>query len=257
MVENLKPNDGLIQYDNEEGTYEVEKAPNEYLSAEYQVDPETGMPLGQEPVEDNTEKDDQLAELSKKLGVDPDEIGREEESKEDGGKEKSDEESDDSDKESEEAIKKRIQNVDKELKQLLGTGLTEVYGLIQELSEFRNQYYIQQQQAALQSEWGESFDDNFKQVQEKWNTLPEKQKAALNNVDGAKMLLALIEREQKGNTVQSNQTSTYVRSNKTGSSGEGKRLRMSEIIKLPQAEYVKRQREIELAFKEGRVIKDY
>lgn len=240
--------------------------PLAYSSSSYMIDELTGYPITETPnTEEATPTD--VDELSKKLGVDLAGLENTPDGSTDVVKDPLEETEEDKKKEpdeTEEVIKKRLATVDTELKNLMGVGLVEVYGIIQELTEFKNAYYIERQQNELKSEWGVSYEDNFKAVQEKWESLPQVQKQALNNPDGARLLLALIEKERNtGNTksgstgkqtVPQYQKSTAASSSETSMSGK---IRYSEILKMSEEDYRKNQTVIEKAFKEGRVIRDY
>lgn len=250
-----------LQYEEPE---QVVEAPKEYMATEYMINEETGLPVGEEAPVEEAESSYDIDELAKKLGVDVsklqglvDETGQ---SSEDDAKrtEGSDEEKSEETPETEEVIKKRLAVVDTELKSLLGAGLTDVYGMLRELTEFRNQYYTEQQLNTLKTEWGNNYDNSMKLVHEKWSTLPDDRKAALNNVDGARLLLALIEKEQKTGAVDPRITGSnpkYVKG--TSSTGSSAKLKMSDIMKMSEAEYRKNEPVIQKAIRDGRVLKDY
>lgn len=246
-----------LQFDNTDEMV-VESAPKDYLASEYMINEETGLPIGEEAPEVQEEGYD-LEDLAKKLGVDVSKLQGlvdaekqtsdtpEEETKEPEKKEE---------EESEEAVKKRLAVVDAELKSLLGAGLTDVYGMLKELNEFRQQYYTEQQLNVLKNEWGSTYDQNMQMVHERWSKLPEDQKGALNNVDGARLLLALIEKEQKGNNTQK-QSPKYVKGSSTGQGVSNAKIRMSDIMKMDEATYRKNEPLIQKAIREGRLIRDY
>lgn len=245
---------------NYEEPEQLVEAPKEYLATEYMINEETGLPIGEEVAEQPTDSSYDIEELAKKLGVDPSKLLELQNETKQGDetdtedKEKTEPESE----ETEEVIKKRLAVVDTELKSLLGAGLTDVYGMLKELTEFRNQYYTEQQLNTLKSEWGNTYDDNMKMVHEKWSTLPEDRKSALNNVDGARLLLALIEKERKTGAVDPRITSNpkYVKGTSSGTGSQAK-LKMSDIMKMSEAEYRRNEPVIQKAIREGRVIKDY
>lgn len=247
-----------LQYEEAE---QLVEAPKEYLATEYMINEETGLPIGEEAPEAKADSSYDIDELAKKLGIDPSKISElvdAEKPPDDTTKEEGKEPEKEAEEETEEAIKKRLAVVDTELKSLLGAGLTDVYGMLRELTEFRNQYYTEQQLNTLKSEWGNTYDDNMKMVHEKWSTLPDDRKAALNNVDGARLLLALIEKEKQTGKVDPRITGNpkYVKGTSSGTGSQAK-LKMSDIMKMSEAEYRKNEPVIQKAIREGRVIKDY
>lgn len=183
--------------------------------------------------------------LSGLLGVDkPEEATTEE-------PEKTEEELSEEDKQ----IKERLLAVDKEVQNLLGVGLTEVYGLLQELQAFKAQYVVEQQTSILKQEWGANYEETLQEVRGYWEKLPETQKQALDNVEGARLIHALISKE-KGSKAASQQ-SPYVRQGSARPrSGANPKFRMSEVVKLSEADYQRIQPELEDAFRRGLVIND-
>lgn len=244
-----------LQFDNTD-EMEVVTAPKDYLASEYMINEETGLPIGEEAPEVQQEGYD-LEELAKKLGVDVSKLqGLVDETKQEV-KDAPEEEKKPEEEETEEVIKKRLATVDSELKSLLGAGLSDVYGMLKELTEFRQQYYTEQQLNVLKGEWGNTYDQNMQMVHDRWSKLPEDQKGALNNVDGARLLLALIEKEQKGKNTQSvNNNPKYVKGSSTGQ-GSNAKIRMSDIMKMTETEYRKNEPLIQKAIREGRLIRDY
>lgn len=249
-----------LQFDNTD-EMEVVAAPKEYMATEYMINEETGLPIGDEvPEVVDEQKDYDLEELAKKLGVDVSKLqGLVDAEKQttDTTQEENKEPKEKDEEESEEVIKKRLATVDSELKSLLGAGLSDVYGMLKELTDFRNQYYTEQQLNVLKGEWGQTYDSNMQMVHERWAKLPEDQKGALNNVDGARLLLALIEKEQKGKqTPQATSNPKYVKGTSTGGQSSNK-IRMSDIMKMDEATYRKNEPLIQKAIREGRLIRDY
>lgn len=253
-----------LQFDNTE-EMEVVSAPKDYLATEYMINEETGLPIGDEAPEVEQESSYDLEELAKKLGIDVSKLEglvNESQAKSDAegtegdaeGEKKAEPESE----ESEEIIKKRLATVDSELKQLLGAGLTDVYGLLKELTDFRNQYYTEQQLSVLKNEWGDTYESNMQMVHERWAKLPQDKQGALNNVDGARLLLALIEKEQGQKTSsRTPNTPKYVKSSSSGQGSSTGKIRMSDVMKMSEAEYRKNEPLIQKAIREGRVIRDY
>lgn len=156
--------------------------------------------------------------------------------------------------ENKEEVEKRLRRVDNEVKELLGVGLTEVYGLLNELNEFKAQYVLEKQQSVLKQEWGEGYQDALSEVRAYWDTLPETQQKALDNVDGARLIYALVQQNKRQPNASSKQT--YVNSSARGSSNGRPTLRMSDIVKLSESEYFSRQDEIQDAFRRGLVLND-
>jgi len=151
-------------------------------------------------------------------------------------------------------LRERLLHVDSEVKELLGVGLTEVYGLLNELQQFKAQYILEQQTNTLKQEWGDDYQDTLREVKGYWEKLPDAQKKALDNVEGARLIHALLTKEKKAGTARQPQ---YIRQGSVRPrSGATAKFRMSEVVKLSEAEYIRIQPQLEEAFRRGQVIND-
>lgn len=151
-------------------------------------------------------------------------------------------------------LRERLLYVDKEVKELLGVGLHDVYGLLNELQQFKAQYVLEQQTNTLKQEWGDNYQDTLREVKGYWEKLPDAQKRALDNVEGARLIHALLMNEK---VAPARQNSSYIRQGSVRPrSGATAKFRMSELVKLSEAEYVRIQPQLEAAFRSGQVIND-
>ena len=152
-------------------------------------------------------------------------------------------------------LRERLLHVDKEVKELLGVGLHDVYGLLNELQQFKAQYVLEQQTNTLKQEWGDNYQDTLREVKGYWEKLPDAQKKALDNVEGARLIHALLMKERVAPARQN--SSQYIRQGSVRPrSGATAKFRMSELVKLSEAEYARIQPQLEAAFRSGQVIND-
>ena len=248
---------------------EAEVIYNGYLNGSYTMgvdDPQT--------LQDNAEaanftvSSEELASIASKLGVDVESLvgllGIEKQQEEQQPpaaetEEQQTQEEKEKEEPEDEKLRERLLNVDKEVKELLGVGLQDVYGLLQDLQQFKAQYVVEQQTNILKREWGDDYQDTIREVKGYWEKLPPAQKQALDNVEGAKLIHALLvqERTSSAPTSVRQQNSQYVRqgSVKPRSGGTAK-FRMSEIVKLSEADYIRIQPQLEEAFRRGQVVND-
>ena len=205
---------------------------------------------------------EELASIASKLGVDVDAlagllgVGQQpaaEEAPETQEPKKEEEEPED-----EKKLRERLLYVDKEVKQLLGVGLHDVYGLLQELQHFKAQYVVEQQTNILKQEWGDDYQTTLQEVKGYWEKLPAPQKKALDNVEGARLIYALLTKDKATNQSASvRQNPQYIRQGSVKPrSGATVKYRMSEVVKLPEAEYIRIQPQLEEAFRRGQVVND-
>lgn len=204
----------------------------------------------------NKVSSEELASIAAKLGVDVDALSgllgveSSEPSKEQPEEDTSGEDEDLP--EDDKKIKERLLHVDKEVQELLGVGLTEVYGLLQELQAFKAQYVVEQQTNILKSEWGDNYQETLQEVKGYWEKLPEAQKKALDNVEGARLIHALITKDKAHQP-----SSQYVRQGSVKArSGATPKFRMSDVVKLSEADYIRIQPQLEEAFRRGQVVND-
>lgn len=200
---------------------------------------------------------EELASIASKLGVDVNALaGLLGVSEEGTTPEKEAAEEAEEEPEDDKKLRERLLHVDKEVKELLGVGLHDVYGLLQELQQFKAQYVVQQQTELLKQEWGDNYQDTLREVKGYWEKLPDAQKKALDNVEGARLIYALLTKERAAPARQ-NSSSQYIRQGSARPrSGATPKFRMSELVKLSEAEYARIQPQLEAAFRSGQVIND-
>ena len=97
------------------------------------------------------------------------------------------------------------QRMREEFKQIMGidpmdafTTVTQTQQQLQQINQWRQQVMVERQMDDLRQEWGAEFDSTFSEVRERFNQLPDNMKAALDNLDGAKLLAAQIRSERGG-----------------------------------------------------------
>ena len=120
--------------------------------------------------------------------------------------------------------------------------------------------YVQARQreeaiSPLRNEWGDSFEQNFGLVQERFNQLPPHKQAIYDNVDGAKFIWQQIQAEQ-AQQAQAAQVPTFDRgrANGTPNAATGRyKYTMSQINAMSSADYAKVAADIQAAFGAGLV----
>lgn len=244
-----------------------------YLTGSYTMgvdDPQTLQDKADAEGNTSSVSSEELASIASKLGVDvnalagllgvghpqPEAVAAEEtppETTQEPKKEEEEEEPED-----EKKLRERLLYVDKEVKQLLGVGLHDVYGLLQELQQFKAQYVVEQQTNILKQEWGDDYQTTLQEVKGYWEKLPAPQKKALDNVEGARLIYALLTKDKAANSsVSARQNPQYIRQGSVKPrSGATAKYRMSEIVKLSEAEYIRIQPQLEEAFRRGQVVND-
>lgn len=243
-----------------------------YLTGSYTMgvdDPQTLQDKADAEGNTSSVSSEELASIASKLGVDvnalagllgvghpqPEAVAAEETPPETTQEPKKEEEEEPED---EKKLRERLLYVDKEVKQLLGVGLHDVYGLLQELQQFKAQYVVEQQTNILKQEWGDDYQTTLQEVKGYWEKLPAPQKKALDNVEGARLIYALLTKDKAANSsVSARQNPQYIRQGSVKPrSGATAKYRMSEIVKLSEAEYIRIQPQLEEAFRRGQVVND-
>lgn len=144
-------------------------------------------------------------------------------------------------------------------KKYLGMDLKQAQAMIAELQGFRVQTLVEKQQSQLKGKWGEAYDERFNQVKEYYAKLPVEKQRALDNVEGAELIWAKIERDANAaRNSRTPQVPNYVSGRTTSSqqrvsTGNKSVLQYSDIVNMSPQEYRMRQQEIQSAFDEGRV----
>jgi len=264
-------NESVVDSTLQQQTDTVSSADYGYLNGSYTMgvdDPQTLQDNADaEAAASSSVSSEELASIASKLGVDVDalagllgvgqpqpEAGEEATQPETQKKEEPEEEPED-----EKKLRERLLYVDKEVKQLLGVGLHDVYGLLQELQQFKAQYVVEQQTNILKQEWGDDYQTTLQEVKGYWEKLPAPQKKALDNVEGARLIYALLTKDKAANPSAASvrQNPQYIRQGSVKPrSGATAKYRMSEVVKLSEAEYIRIQPQLEEAFRRGQVVND-
>jgi hypothetical protein len=212
---------------------------------------------------------EELASIASKLGVDVNAlagllgVGQQQEeqpsSVEEAAEDTTEPETSEEEPEDDKKLRERLLTVDKEVKELLGVGLHDVYGLLQDLQQFKAQYVVEQQTNILKQEWGDNYQDTLLEVKGYWEKLPAAQKQALDNVEGARLIHALLTKDKAtaSSTSVRQQNPQFIRQGSVRPrSGAAAKFRMSEVVKLSESEYMRIQPELEAAFRNGQVVND-
>jgi hypothetical protein len=138
-----------------------------------------------------------------------------------------------------------------DFKKHIGVDLEGAKAMLAELQAFRVETLIEKQQSVLKGKWGDSYDDRFTQVKEYFQKLSPAKQQALDNPEGAELIWAKISSEQS--KTQESQTPTNTNRATTGNKQV---LQYSDILAMTPKEYKAKQKEIQLAFDEGRVNMD-
>ncbi len=95
------------------------------------------------------------------------------------------------------------QRMRNEFKKIMGIDPMEAFQAVQntqaqlqQIDTWRQQVVAERQMDTLKQEWGQDFDSTFSEVRAKFAQLPDNMKAALDNLDGARLLAAQIRTEQ-------------------------------------------------------------
>lgn len=262
-------NESVIQQQTDTAAAPVDYG---YLNGSYTMgvdDPQTLQDKADAEISSTSSvSSEELASIASKLGVDvnalagllgvgspqPEAVAGAEETPPEAPKKEEEEE----EPEDEKKLRERLLYVDKEVKQLLGVGLHDVYGLLQELQQFKAQYVVEQQTNILKQEWGDDYQTTLQEVKGYWEKLPAPQKKALDNVEGARLIYALLTKDKAtSSSVSARQNPQYIRQGSVKPrSGATAKYRMSEIVKLSEAEYIRIQPQLEEAFRRGQVVND-
>jgi hypothetical protein len=155
------------------------------------------------------------------------------------------------------------QRMRNEFKQIMGIDPLEAFQAVQntnaqlkEIENWRRQVSNEKQIETLQNEWGGEFEETWSAVREKFQTLPDNMKQALDGIEGARLLAAQIRLERgsgQQRSVQQFQRSSTVNStqNIRTSGNAGGFVRTSDYLadKVSEADYI-------TAVRNNRVIND-
>lgn len=83
-----------------------------------------------------------------------------------------------------------FEKLDAYFQKRFGAGLDDVFGMLNDLGDFRNQQLIQQQENTLRDEWGGDYETRMEIVKKKFAELPDAHKPAYDTVEGARRLYA-------------------------------------------------------------------
>jgi hypothetical protein len=138
----------------------------------------------------------------------------------------------------------------------LGVSIEAVVAMLEDFGSFRNQQLIDQQQAPLKNEWGASFSERYDLVVERFKTLPADMQKALDNVEGARLIWAQLEKEG----AQVTPSAGVPRFDRTGVVNNRQKAKflytLSELDNIPFKEYQAQQEKINDAFARGLVDLD-
>lgn len=150
--------------------------------------------------------------------------------------------------------------------QFLGVDPVSAYETVQnaarltaELENWRQGMVVQQEQQQLRAELGNEYDALMPEVVDYFNSLPNEKKAALDNLDGARMIAALI-RQRKAQEMRGAGTNApqFVNGNVRPTNGRAGSpyIRMSEMVTWDGATLDARMADIQRAKANGTFIYD-
>jgi hypothetical protein len=155
------------------------------------------------------------------------------------------------------------QRMRNEFKQIMGIDPLEAFQAVQntnkqlqEIESWRRQVSNERQIETLQNEWGGEFEETWSAVKERFQTLPDNMKQALDGIEGARLLAAQIRLERGSSqqrSTQQFQKSSYGNhtQNIRTSGNAGGYIRTSDYLadKVSEADYIQ-------AVRSNRVIND-
>lgn len=226
------------------GSPESEEPTSGYMSDSSAYERDQAELEGQQPQQPSQ---DELQELSERLGINPEDIG-----KPDQPEEPKEERLSTEDWYSKQFGTPEAKQFAENFKKHFGMDIKQVYEVInstaqvtQGLEQWRKEVHAQQQVKQLQQEWGNEFGDVMPQVIQKFQQIRKtnpRQAQALDNLDGARMLRALVLQEkQQGQSVQPNlsQPPTYLpnrRPLQRGGNGTPNVVKMSDYVNMSDSE---------------------
>lgn len=152
-----------------------------------------------------------------------------------------------------------------QFKDYVGVDVVEAFNTVQnaakltaELEAWRQGLVVQQETQQLRQEWGNEFDALMPEVKAYFNNLPDNQKAALDNLDGARMIAALIRQQKSAQMRGQGNVPSYVNGNvrTTANRGGVPTIRMSEMVTWSGAELDRRMGDVMRAKQAGTFIND-
>jgi hypothetical protein len=199
-----------------------------------------------------------IEQLSQKLGVNPDELGNPDVVPPLGTEDEK------------QAFLKKLNSEDgqrfrNEFKEYVGVDVVEAFQAIQdaatltkELDSWRRDMVRQEETKVLKQELGQEFDILMPEIVDYFKQLPPVQQQALDNLDGARMIAALIRQGKKqARTGQPGNYPPYVNGNVRSTAQRGAPvIRMSEMVQWKGAELDARMGDVIKAKQAGTFIND-
>jgi hypothetical protein len=124
---------------------------------------------------------------------------------------------------------------------------------IQQLQSFVHAQQREQQAQTLRAEWGNDFDTVMPQIAERFRSLPPQMQAALDNIDGARLLYSQIMSERQAR-VPGAQPPRFDRpTTPAPSRSQEPQFTKDQIRNMSDADYQKNQQQIMYAYANGLV----
>lgn len=214
--------------------------------------------------EDNTQQQqnqsafDQVSQLEERTGVKLNELGGNNEEHEQGRETGATETGAETGAETTEGQdNNELEAFTKQFERYFGSSPQAAIEAVESVSRQVAELKVELAQKELQVEWGSSYDSNLEEVRNYWGNLPEEQKAALDNIDGARLIHAKLQQDK------TNARSNYpgfqrTQSNVAAPQGNtnGGVFLMSEYMKLSSAEKDRVLPQLLAAKQSGRLVND-
>jgi hypothetical protein len=156
-----------------------------------------------------------------------------------------------------------ISKVERALEKRFGLSIDEIIDVLNGADAVVRETAVEKQERELREFWGEdAYEANMSAVAERFAKLPPELQEKYDNVEGAKLLWALVQQEQNAKNQRKatpqRDTVRFIKGGKqaTGQGAAANTFKMSELLEMSQAEYQKNLSVIEQAFKDNRVIND-
>lgn len=156
-----------------------------------------------------------------------------------------------------------IEKVSQALEKRLGLSIDEILSVLGGADAIVQQTAVEKQEQELRQFWGDdSYEANMEAVAERFAKLPPELQEKYDNVEGAKLLWALVQQERGVKETRKakpqRETVRFIQGGKqaTGQGAAANTFKLSEILEMSHADYQKNLPLIEAAFREQRVIND-
>jgi hypothetical protein len=156
-----------------------------------------------------------------------------------------------------------VDKVSKALEKRFGLSIDDIVAVLNGADTIVQQTAVQKQEQELREFWGdENYEENMQLVAERFAKLPEELQEKYDNVEGAKLLWALIQQErgvkESRKAKPQRETVRFIQGGKQapGQGAAANTFKVSELLEMSQEEYRKNLPIIEAAFRDGRVIND-